>query len=227
MTGKLSQVRQMMSGEMGVDQLRALVNQMIDIQEDNVTNEAATQVVLQEHQIGGGIDHLVRSIGVGEFTLPQTPEDRKDELLEAADSILTKDFEEWWWETRAPRMMENAETAHEFVGLSKRAWANSIENWANLYRTGDNPDWVEHMTDAQLAHQYAKDTFGLTLKEFAAIVVEWEWGPHVRQLLFENFNQETVALHEIASWLESDRVEITVHEEPDWGDPEPADVEVE
>lgn len=226
-TGKMAKLaKAMRKGEVDLDMILGMAGD-IDLAEHPIVNKLAFQVALNEARIAGGMDRVVGAVDPGAgFGLPDSVEERQADLAEALNALSNESFKEWWFSERAPRLMENPETAAKFVGLSKSDWQTQIHAWADQYHGADNPDWVDYMTDAQLADHYARDKYGLTLAQFAQGVVEWNRKQQLIELVHENFAFETMTLHQIADWLESDKVEIIVHEEPDVVD-DPEEVNVE
>lgn len=186
---------------------------MLDRAKRGMMKRAVQQVTPSETPVGVALANLIATIEARQMTAVSRLVDaadvdeaavgyldadaREQKLLDLADDRL----EAWWLDEVAADHLNQPEKAEEYVGMDREAWADQIATWGDSYRQA-LPDRVDGMTDAQIANLHVRETFGVTLGEFAREVVDWSRGRVVEDVLAGHLRSTESAIHRVAAELE-------------------------
>lgn len=131
---------------------------------------------------------------------------RRETLLEIADAVAENGFEDWWWTNVAPEILDKPEKARQYVGINGDEWRNLLERWYTAYHANGVVDAPLDEADpgrlAWVADRHIRETFGVNLREFVALVVNWSRGEQMQRALAGQFQSHTQIIHRLADELE-------------------------
>lgn len=155
--------------------------------ESQVGQALGDAVVGVEHEQAQAVQHLIEACKL-DVQHDHDPAARKEMLLSLADAISEGRVREWWFEEIGPHYLDNPERAEQYAGLSADEWHDQLRDWYRLYH---EHGYVEPALDdletrgkiAEVADRETRNTFGVPLDEFVALVVTWDRGERVQQIL--------------------------------------------
>jgi hypothetical protein len=187
---------------------------------DAVAQRMMGKITPSEHPIGQALaDSLVgvenrqaaaiqRAIEAGGLDIDHghDPQQRRQTILGVADAVAQQDVEDWWWRNVAPEVLDKPERARQYVGLDGEQWREQLKDWYGSYHAAGVVD--ESIEDAEpgrlawVADRHCQTTFGVSLREFVALVINWSRGQQARRVLAGPFMQHTAIIHRLADELE-------------------------
>ena len=160
--------------------MNAMMMQKLMEQSDIETTPApavARQVAEREKRMAETLDRLADATGAEIEPVAVDVEQRTALLLEAAEAIMSQSFGAWWWEVIGPEVLDRPDLATEYAGLSPDEWHETVRGWyQNLYESDRVDQPVEEASREEIgrwADKYVRSLFGLSLREFVAVVVNW------------------------------------------------------
>lgn len=174
MMDKLQQLRQAKSeieNPHESERIRAIAEILTEIQR---AQRAA--VIDQRDELGIDPDDEVSDIEPGK---------RTTEVLDLVDAYTPggPSLAETWLSRAAPEDLDVDDPAAlaNYAGLSAEEWEHQQQTWANTYRAADGQ--VADATDRDLAEHHVQSKWGVSLDRFEVLVVNWDKGRALRDLL--------------------------------------------
>lgn len=165
----------------------------------------ADSLVTVEHRQAVAIQRAIDASGL-DIDHGHDFQQRRQAILDVADAVASQDFEGWWWETVAPEILNQPERAREYVGYDGQQWREQLEQWyASYHANGIVEEPLEEAHPGRLAwvaDRHCRSTFGVSLREFVALVVNWSRGEQARRVLAGPMMQHTGIIHRLADELE-------------------------
>lgn len=158
-----------------------------------------------EHQQAAAVQRAIEAGGL-DVDHGHDYQQRRQAILDVADAVAQQDFEGWWWSEVAPEILENPEKARQYVGLTGDEWRDQLREWYGSYHAAGVVE--EPLEDAEpgrlawVADRHCQTTFGVSLREFVALVINWSRGEQARRVLAGPFLQHTSIIHRMADELE-------------------------
>jgi len=113
------------------------------------------------------------------------PDERTGEVLDLVDAYTpgAPSLAETWLARGAPDDLDVDDPAAlaNYAGLSAEEWEHQQQTWANSYRAADGQ--AADATDRDLAELHVSSKWGVSLDRFEALVVNWDRGRALRDLL--------------------------------------------
>ncbi|MDS0280622.1 hypothetical protein [Haloarcula onubensis] len=113
------------------------------------------------------------------------PDVRSTEVLDLVDAYTPggPSLAETWLARAAPEDLDVDDPAAlaNYAGLSSEEWEHQQQTWANSYRAADGQ--AAEATDRDLAELHVSSKWGVSLDRFEALVVNWDQGRALRDLL--------------------------------------------
>jgi hypothetical protein len=160
--------------------------QQIDIQ-STPAPVVARQVAERERRMADTLAQLAEATGVDIDPVTVDVERRTALLLEAAEAIISQNVAGWWWETIGPNIVDRPDLAENHTGLTADEWHDRIRGWyQGLYQKDRVDKPVEQAGPAEIgaaADRYVRSLFGVSLREFVAVVVNWTPQAAVQDIL--------------------------------------------
>ena len=151
-------------------------------------------------------DALARCIDTADMDLEvhHDREQRREELLTVADSVADQDFREYWF--REVVEIDRPEQAAKYVGYSTDEWRSQLETWYQQYREMGIVDAPLANADrADLGHvaaMHVEESFGITLDEFVAGVINWDRGAALETVIAGPIRSYTTTITRLAEEIE-------------------------
>jgi len=186
--------------------------------ESQVGQALGDAVVGVEHEQAEAVQHLIEATGL-DAEHHHNPKERKERLLSLADAVAEGDVRGWWFEEIAPHYLDNPEQAEQYAGLSADEWHDQLREWYRLYHEhGHVQPALEDLETpgkiAEVADRETRNTFGIPLDEFVALVVTWDRGECVQQVLGGVFLRHAQLVEAGAQEVDRLQTELEALEEP-------------
>jgi len=113
------------------------------------------------------------------------PDERTTEVLDLVDAYTPggPSLAETWLARAVPEDLDvdDPTALANYAGLSAEEWEHQQQTWAKSYRaaTGKTVD----ATDRDLAELHVRGKWGVSLERFEALIVDWDRGRALRDLL--------------------------------------------
>jgi hypothetical protein len=134
-------------------------------------------------------------------------EHRAQLLLGLIDAIADRRVQEWWFDVVGPQVMDNPEKARQYAGLDAHEWYDQIREWHNRYHEkGVVEEPVGAADPAEIGETAAKHirvTFGISLREFVATVVNWDRGEQIQPILGGPIERNNQLIREVADEIDT------------------------
>jgi hypothetical protein len=173
--------------------------------ETQIGQALANSLVSVEH---GQAKAIQRAIEAGNLDIPHSHdfEQRQQAILDVADAVACQGFEDWWWQNVAPEVLDQPDRARQYVGYDGDQWRDQLEQWYQSYHQAGVVD--DPLADAdrarlgRVADRHCAETFGVSLRQFVAIVVNWSRSDQARRVLAGPFLQHTAIINRMAEEME-------------------------
>lgn len=123
-------------------------------------------------------------------------------LLGLADAVADRRVEDWWFQTIGPQVLDNPDQARQYVGLDGEEWHDQIRSWHNQYH---NAGVVEEPVGAadpaeigETADRHIRSTFGVSLREFVDVVINWDRGQQIQPILGGPIDRNNAVIEQVA-----------------------------
>jgi len=133
-------------------------------------------------------------------------EQRAQLLLGLVDAIAERRVTEWWFEAVGPEVLEQPERARQYVGVGADEWHDQLRRW---YQSYDDAGVVEKPIEevspgriGEVADRHVRETFGLSLPEFVATVVNWSRGEQIQPFLGGPIERNNQVIREVAEEID-------------------------
>jgi len=187
---------------------------------ESMAKRMMNKITLSEHPIGQaladslvGVEHqqaiaVQRAIEAGGLDIDHGHDyqQRRQAILNMADAVTSDDFEGWWWETVAPEILDQPDRARQYVGYDGEQWREQLRDWYGSYHAAGVVE--ETLEDAEpgrlswVADRHCQTTFGVSLRDFVALVINWNRGEQARRVLAGPMMQHSHIIHQLADELE-------------------------
>jgi hypothetical protein len=131
-------------------------------------------------------------------------EQRREELLTVADSVADQEFRHYWFAQVVE--LDSPERAAEYVGYGPYEWREQLETWYEQYRKMGVVDKPLHDAErADIGHvaaMHVEESFGITLDEFVAGVINWDRGAALETVIAGPIRSYTTTIHQLAEEIE-------------------------
>lgn len=189
--GKEAMAKRMMSG--------------ITPSETQLAQAAAHSLTTVEHRLAEAIDSAHETAGTGE-QLQHDPEERMNSLLSLADAVADQRVQQWWFDQVGAYVLDDPERAQSYVGMDGDEWREQLRRWYRQYRTAGVVDTPLADADpaeiGDVADRHIRETFGVSLREFVAMVVNWDRGEQLEGVMVGPIQQFTAQVHQLEREIE-------------------------
>jgi len=189
--GKEAMAKRMMSG--------------ITPSETQLAQAAAHSLTTVEHRLAAAIDSAHETAGTGE-QLGHDPEERMTSLLSLADAVADQRVEEWWFENVGAFVLDQPDRAKGYVGLSAEEWHDQLRRWYEQYHEAGvvetPPGDADPARIGEVADRHIRETFGLGLRDFVAMVVNWDRGEQLEGVMVGPIQQFTAQVRQLEREIE-------------------------
>jgi len=173
--------------------------------ETPIAQAIATSLTTVEHRLAAAIDSAHQTAGTGE-RVRHDPDERADSLLSLADAVANQQVQTWWFENVGAHLLDNHERAQGYVGLSGDEWRDQLRRWYQQYHEAGVVDTPLHEADptqiGEVADRHIRETFGISLREFVAAVVNWSRGEQLQGVMFGPIQQYTAQVRRLEEEIE-------------------------
>ncbi|SEN04607.1 hypothetical protein SAMN05216388_1001237 [Halorientalis persicus] len=173
--------------------------------ETPIAQAVATSLTTVEHRLAAAIDSAHEAAGTGE-RIRHDPDERKDSLLSLADAVAEQRVQDWWFENVGAYLLDNHERAKGYVGLSGDEWRGQLRRWYEQYHEAgvvDTPlDEADPAEIGTVADRHIRETFGISLREFVAAIVNWSRGEQLQGVMFGPIKQYTAQVRRLEEEIE-------------------------
>jgi len=135
------------------------------------------------------------SVTDSDISVPYDQSHRREQLLGLIDAVADHEVDDWWWSEVAPELFDDPENARSYVGLDNDEWHEQLREWYRSYYDAGVVD--EPLEDAnraaigRVADRHVRSTFGVSLDEFVADVVNWSEVEAGQRVAVGNLQQQT------------------------------------
>lgn len=173
--------------------------------ETPLAQAAAHSLTTVEHRLAEAIDSAHETAGTGE-QLQHDPEERMNSLLSLADAVADQRVQQWWFENVGAYVLDQPDRAQGYVGLSGQEWREQLRRWYDQYHEAgvvDTP--LGEATPAEIgdvADRHIRETFGVSLREFVAMVVNWDRGEQLEAVMIGPIQQFSTQVRRLEEEIE-------------------------
>jgi hypothetical protein len=133
-------------------------------------------------------------------------ERREQMLLSLADAIASRSVQDWWFDVVGPQVMDNADTAQKYVGLSGSEWYDQIRAWHNQYHekgiVEEPVGAADPETIGETAAKHVEAQFGISLREFVATIINWNRGEQIQPILAGPIQRNNAVIVQVAEEID-------------------------
>jgi hypothetical protein len=133
-------------------------------------------------------------------------EQRAQFLLGLVDAIAERRVTEWWFEAVGPEVLEQPALARQYIGVERDEWHDQLRRWYQSYHDAglvEKP--IEEVSPGRIgevADRHVRETFGLSLPEFVATVVNWSRGEQIQPILGGPIERNNQVIREVAEEID-------------------------
>jgi|GEM_PF-3605647 len=133
-------------------------------------------------------------------------ERRAQTLLSLADAVADRNVRGWWFDAIAPQVMDEPQRAEQYVGLDADEYREQLREWYQLHHENGSVEApLDEATPGEIgkvADRHVRAVFDLSLREFLAIVVNWDRGEQIQPVLGGPIERNNAAIRQVADEVE-------------------------
>jgi hypothetical protein len=157
----------------------------------------------KEADLTAKVGDVADATGLADAPAPRDPDARAQELKDGVQSIVDETFNDWYI-----RNIADADQPGRVARLSQQTDTDiqeRMDGWVDYYREAD--DDVSDLSDREIVRNHVKNSYGLTVEEFAQLV-HWRDGMHnaaTNDLLVGGIQRSEDTLDQMATAAEQER----------------------
>lgn len=133
---------------------------------------------------------------------------RSQLILSLLDAAASQQLVDWWFDVVGSQVMHKHEKAKEYVGLDAEEWRQQLREWYSMhYDAGTISTPIEEASPGKIgevAARHVQDAYGLTLREFVALVVCWDRSEQIEPILAGPMDRNTQVIWAVAEEIDED-----------------------
>lgn len=127
-------------------------------------------------------------------------------LLSLLDAAASQQLTDWWFDVVGSQIMTKHEKAKQYVGLDAEEWRQQIRKWYSMhYDAGTISTPIEEASPGEIgdvAARHIQDCYGLSLREFVALVVCWDRSDQIEPILAGPMDRNTQVIRDVADAID-------------------------